>query len=210
MKSFRKILYLFLIIFTLSFSIDGEKSKVVLDKRYDTAKLKIGVTKLISKELPLEFHAESKKIYGEIDIDENDLVFVSETLDEMPSVSTTNGRKAINNIKKYLIKDIKSSPKFEYQIIKDEKKQKKYLLIDCKTQLSGVYVYVVEKESYKVKEVYKGVFAQLFEERSTTEYGTISINENFLDKKNYRKIFYNNGIKAVSYTHLTLPTKLEV
>ena len=198
MKNLKKILYLFLIIFTLSFSMDGDKSKVILDKRQDVAELKIGVTKLISKDLPLEFHVDSKKIYGELEIDDNDLVFVSETLDEMPSVSTTNGRKAINNIKKYLIKDIKSSPKFEYQIIKDEKKQKKYLLIDCKTQLSGVYVYVVEKESYKVKEVYKGVFAQLFEERSTTEYGTISINENFLDKKNYRKIFYNNGIKVAN------------
>lgn len=184
MKSFRKILYLFLIIFTLSFSIDGEKSKVVLDKRYDTAKLKIGVTKLISKELPLEFHAESKKIYGEIDIDENDLVFVSETLDEMPSVSTTNGRKAINNIKKYLTKEIKKSLKFEYQIVEgkseaDKKEGKKYLLIDCKEQLSSVYVYVVEKGSYKVKEVYRGVFRQLLNAQArSTSYGTIHFNSN--------------------------------
>lgn len=184
MKSFRKILYLFLIIFTLSFSIDGEKSKVVLDKRYDTAKLKIGVTKLISKELPLEFHAESKKIYGEIDIDENDLVFVSETLDEMPSVSTTNGRKSINNIKKYLTKDIKKSPKFEYRIVEekpeaDKTEGKKYLLIDCKEQLSGVYVYVVEKGSYKVKEVYKGVFKVFLKAQArSTSYGTIHFNSN--------------------------------
>lgn len=184
MKSFRKILYLFLIIFTLSFSIDGEKSKVILDKRYDTAKLKIGVTKLISKELPLEFHAESKKIYGEIDIDENDLVFVSETLDEMPSVSTTNGRKSINNIKKYLTKDIKKSPKFEYRIVEekpeaDKTEGKKYLLIDCKEQLSGVYVYVVEKGSYKVKEVYKGVFKVFLKAQArSTSYGTIHFNSN--------------------------------
>lgn len=183
MKSFRKILYLFLIIFTLSFSIDGEKSKVVLDKRYDTAKLKIGVTKLISKELPLEFHAESKKIYGEIDIDENDLVFVSETLDEMPSVSTTNGRKSINNIKKYLTKEIKKSPKFEYRIVEekpeaDKTEGKKYLLIDCKEQLSGVYVYVVEKGSYKVKEVYRGVFRQLFKQQRTVTYGNLHFKSN--------------------------------
>ena len=203
MKSFRKILYLFLIIFTLSFSIDGEKSKVILDKRYDTAKLKIGVTKLISKELPLEFHAESKKIYGEIDIDENDLVFVSETLDEMPSVSTTNGRKSINNIKKYLTKDIKKSPKFEYRIVEekpeaDKTEGKKYLLIDCKEQLSGVYVYVVEKGSYKVKEVYKGVFRQLFTVKSDITYGTIAITKNMFDTKRSREISFDGLSPVIS------------
>lgn len=202
MKSFRKILYLFLIIFTLSFSIDGEKSKVVLDKRYDTAKLKIGVTKLISKELPLEFHAESKKIYGEIDIDENDLVFVSETLDEMPSVSTTNGRKSINNIKKYLTKEIKKSPKFEYRIVEekpeaDKTEGKKYLLIDCKEQLSGVYVYVVEKGSYKVKEVYKGVFRQLFSSITSESYGNLIIGSDTI-RNEYRKITMKSGKLFVS------------
>lgn len=168
MKILKKILYLFLILFTLSFSMDGDgdKSKVILNKRRDAAELKIGVTKIISKELPLEFHAGSKKIYGEIDIDENDLIFVSETLDEIPSVSTTNGRKSINNIKRYLTKEIKKSPKFEYRIVEekpeaDKTEGKKYLLIDCKEQLSSVYVYVVEKGSYKVKEVYRGVFRQL-------------------------------------------------
>ncbi len=204
MKSFRKILYLFLIIFTLSFSIDGEKSKVILDKRYDTAKLKIGVTKLISKELPLEFHAESKKIYGEIDIDENDLVFVSETLDEMPSVSTTNGRKSINNIKKYLTKEIKKSPKFEYRIVEekpeaDKTEGKKYLLIDCKEQLSGVYVYVVEKGSYKVKEVYKGVFRQLLKvQAKDISYGTIHVEKNMFAQDIYRRISYKGGRPVIS------------
>lgn len=204
MKSFRKILYLFLIIFTLSFSIDGEKSKVVLDKRYDTAKLKIGVTKLISKELPLEFHAESKKIYGEIDIDENDLVFVSETLDEMPSVSTTNGRKSINNIKKYLTKDIKKSPKFEYRIVEekpeaDKTEGKKYLLIDCKEQLSGVYVYVVEKGSYKVKEVYRGVFKVLLKAQAKDmSYGTVHVEKNMFAQDMYRRISYKGGRPVIS------------
>ena len=179
MKILKKILYLFLIIFTISFSLDGEKSKVVLDKSDKVAELKIGVTKLISKELPLEFHVNSKKIYGEIDIDDNDLVFVSETLDEMPSVSTTNGRKAINNIKKYLTKEIKKAPKFEYQIINgkdegDRENGKKYLLVDCKEQLSGIYIYVVEQGTYKVKTVYRGVFKQLLNANTrSSNYGTI-------------------------------------
>ena len=179
MKILKKILYLFLIIFTISFSLDGEKSKVVLDKSDRVAELKIGVTKLISKELPLEFHVDSKKIYGEIDIEDNDLVFVSETLDEMPSVSTTNGRKAINNIKKYLTKEIKKAPKFEYQIINgkdegDRENGKKYLLVDCKEQLSDIYIYVVEQGTYKVKTVYRGIFKQLLNANAkSVNYGTI-------------------------------------
>ena len=206
MKIFKKILYLFLILFTLSFSMDGDgdKSKVILNKRRDAAELKIGVTKIISKELPLEFHAGSKKIYGEIDIDENDLVFVSETLDEMPSVSTTNGRKAINNIKKYLTKEIKKSPKFEYQIVEgkseaDKKEGKKYLLIDCKEQLSSVYVYVVEKGSYKVKEVYRGVFRQLLNAQAKDiSYGTIHIEKNMFAQDMYRRISYKGGRPVIS------------
>ena len=179
MKILKKILYLFLIIFTISFSLEGEKSKVVLDKSDRVAELKIGVTKLISKELPLEFHVDSKKIYGEIDIEDNDLVFVSETLNEMPSVSTTNGRKAINNIKKYLTKEIKKAPKFEYQIINgkdegDRENGKKYLLVDCKEQLSGIYIYVVEQGTYKVKTVYRGIFKQLLNTNAkSANYGTI-------------------------------------
>ena len=193
MKSFRKILYLFLIIFTLSFSIDGEKSKVVLDKRYDTAKLKIGVTKLISKELPLEFHAESKKIYGEIDIDENDLVFVSETLDEMPSVSTTNGRKSINNIKKYLTKDIKKSPKFEGFIKKYgfTKVNEKFILQD-KDDL----IYNFMEDGFKnLKEKYKVIICEELKEREykkVVPYVEVTITDKiyiefFLDDERYAK-----------------------
>ncbi len=203
MKILKKILYLFLILFTLSFSMDGDgdKSKVILNKRRDAAELKIGVTKIISKELPLEFHAESKKIYGEIDIDDNDLIFVSETLDEIPSVSTTNGRKSINNIKRYLTKEIKKSPKFEYRIVEekpenDKAEGKKYLLIDCKEQLSGVYVYVVEKGSYKVKEVYRGVFRQLFAVKRDINYGIIAITKNMFDTKRFREISFD-GISPV-------------
>ena len=148
MKNIKKFLFFFFILFTFSFSV-GE-NKVILDnQRKEPAKLKIGVTKIKSKELPMDFDVESKKIYGEIEIEDNDLVFVSETLDEIPSVSTTNGRRVINNINKYLTKNIKESPKFNYQIINGktengEENGKKYLLIDCKEQLSSVYFYVLE------------------------------------------------------------------
>lgn len=205
MKGLKKFLFFFLILFAFGFSNENKDSKVVLDKVRETSQLKIGVTKIKSKELPMEFDVESKKVYGEIEITDNDLVFVSETLDEIPSVSTTNGRRVINNINKYLTKNIKESPKFNYQIVdgkteSGEKNGKKYLLIDCKEQLSSVYVYVLEKGSYKIKNVYKGAFKQLFNERSTTEYGTINITKNFLSKKDYKKIYYDGSIKVKNNT----------
>ena len=205
MKGLKKFLFFFLILFAFGFSSENRESKVVLDKVRETSQLKIGVTKIKSKELPMEFDVESKKVYGEIEITDNDLVFVSETLDEIPSVSTTNGRRVINNINKYLTKNIKESPKFNYQIVdgkteSGEKNGKKYLLIDCKEQLSSVYVYVLEKGTYKIKNVYKGAFKQLFNERSTTEYGTINITKNFLSKKDYKKIYYDGSIKVKNNT----------
>ena len=205
MKGLKKFLFFFLILFAFGFSNENKDSKVMLDKVRETSQLKIGVTKIKSKELPMEFDVESKKVYGEIEITDNDLVFVSETLDEIPSVSTTNGRRVINNINKYLTKNIKESPKFNYQIVdgkteSGEKNGKKYLLIDCKEQLSSVYVYVLEKGTYKIKNVYKGAFKQLFNERSTTEYGTINITKNFLSKKDYKKIYYDGSIKVKNNT----------
>ena len=205
MKGLKKFLFFFLILFAFGFSNENKDSKVMLDKVRETSQLKIGVTKIKSKELPMEFDVESKKVYGEIEITDNDLVFVSETLDEIPSVSTTNGRRVINNINKYLTKNIKESPKFNYQIVdgkteSGEKNGKKYLLIDCKEQLSSVYVYVLEKGTYKIKNVYKGAFKHLFNERSTTEYGTINITKNFLSKKDYKKIYYDGSIKVKNNT----------
>ena len=73
-------------------------------------------------------------------------------------------------------------------------------MIDCKEQLSSVYVYVLEKGTYKIKNVYKGAFKQLFNERSTTEYGTINITKNFLSKKDYKKIYYDGSIKVKNNT----------
>ena len=205
MKGLKKFLFFFLILFAFGFSNENKDSKVMLDKVRETSQLKIGVTKIKSKELPMEFDVESKKVYGEIEITDNDLVFVSETLDDIPSVSTTNGRRVINNINKYLTKNIKESPKFNYQIVdgkteSGEKNGKKYLVIDCKEQLSSVYVYVLEKGTYKIKNVYKGAFKHLFNERSTTEYGTINITKNFLSKKDYKKIYYDGSIKVKNNT----------
>lgn len=165
MKILKKFLFYIIMIMTFALSFSSEDAKIYLDRKIEPAKLKIGVTKLKTKELPLDFNIEEKTIFGYLpdSVTDNHLIFISETLDEMPSLSTTNGRRSINNIKKYLTKDIKVAPKFTYQVLVGDKENgieegKKYLLMNCKTVLSGVYVYVVERDTYYVKEVYKGKF----------------------------------------------------
>ena len=167
MKNLKNLFLCVILIFmsSLTFS-SNENSKIYLnERRREPAKITIGVTKLKTKELPMNFDVKNKIIYTELpqELNENDLIYVSETLDEIPSTSTTNGRKSINNIKKYLTKEVKSSSNFNYQIIKGNKETeieegKRYLIIKCKNALKSVYIYVVENGSYKVKNIYRGSF----------------------------------------------------
>lgn len=167
MKNLKNLFLCVILIFmsSLTFS-SNENSKIYLnERRREPAKITIGVTKLKTKELPMKFDVKNKIIYTELpqELNENDLIYVSETLDEIPSTSTTNGRKSINNIKKYLTKEVKSSSNFNYQIIKGNKETgieegKRYLIIKCKNALKSVYIYVVENGSYKVKNIYRGSF----------------------------------------------------
>ena len=167
MRSLKKLFLCMMLIFlsSLSFSSDEESKIYLNERRRKPAKMTIGVTKLKTKELPMSFIAEEKIIYAELpqELNENDLIYISETLDEIPSISTTNGRKSINNIKKYLTKEVKSSSNFNYQVIKGNKENgieegKRYLVIKCRSTLKGVYIYVVENGSYKVKNIYRGSF----------------------------------------------------
>ena len=198
MSWFKKILFYIILILTFAVSFSSEDAKVYIDRKTEPAKLKIGVTKLKTKELNLDFNIEEKTIFGYLpdSVTDNHLIFVSETLDEMPSLSTTNGRRSINNIKKYLTKDIKVAPKFTYQILVGDKENgaeegKRYLLMNCKTKLSGVYVYVVEKNTYHVKEVYKGKFNVPTTLAETSNYGEIK----FLSEHELR-----NGDRITSTT----------
>lgn len=209
MKILKKIIFYIILIMTFALSFSAEDAKIYVDRKTEPAKLKIGVTKLKTKELNLDFNAEEKTIFGYLpdSVTDNHLIFVSETLDEMPSLSTTNGRRSINNIKKYLTKNIKVAPKFTYQVLVGDKENgveegKRYLLMNCKTVLSGVYVYVVEKDTYHVKEVYKGKFnvPTTLEERTT--YGTIHFNANHpLDGNG--TLIYESGIIKYQGTNIS-------
>lgn len=197
MRYLKKILFYLMIILTFTISFSNEENRITIyERENEPAKLKIGVTKMITKELAMDFDAEKKIIYCEVpeEVTENDSIYVSETLDEIPSTSTTNGRKTINNINKYLTKDVKANANFNYKVVdvNDEAtgEVKKYLVINCKNPVTSVYLYIVENGTYKMKGLYRGVFKQLLDERSLTEYGTIYIKENFLSK-NYREIYYD-------------------
>lgn len=169
MRSLKKILFYLMIILTFTISFSNEENRITIyERENEPAKLKIGVTKMITKELAMDFDAEKKIIYCEVpeEVTENDSIYVSETLDEIPSTSTTNGRKTINNINKYLTKDIKVNANFNYKVVdvNDEAtgEVKKYLVINCKNPVSSVYLYIVENGTYKMKGLYRGVFASLY------------------------------------------------
>ncbi|WP_294706456.1 hypothetical protein [uncultured Fusobacterium sp.] len=169
MKDLKKILFYLMIILTFTISFSNEENRITIyERENEPAKLKIGVTKLITKELAMDFDPEKKIIYCEVpeEVTENDSIYVSETLDEIPSTSTTNGRKTINNINKYLTKDVKANANFNYRVIdvNDEAtgEVKKYLVINCKNPVTSVYLYIVENGTYKMKGLYRGVFATLY------------------------------------------------
>lgn len=202
MKFLKKILFYLILIFTFAFTFSQDENKItIFQQKNEPAKLKIGVTKLKTKELEMNFSAEKRVIYAELpeSVADNQIIFVSETLNEMPSVSTTNGRKSINNIKKYLTKDVKIAPKFQYKVVVGDKENgieegKRYIVINCKAPLSSVYIYVVEKETYYVKEIYKGKFnvPNTLEERNSE--GIIEFTKNHALKENDVIGFDGNSI----------------
>lgn len=92
---------------------DKEVTQTKTLKRHkDKAELNISVTKLKSESIPMKHNIDEKKIYfelssnevkrvnGDIKLEPTDRIFVSEELEAVPSVSTTNGRKKINGLKR--------------------------------------------------------------------------------------------------------------
>ena len=204
MRYLKKILFYLMIILTFTISFSNEENRITIyERENEPAKLKIGVTKMITKELAMDFDAEKKIIYCEVpeEVTENDSIYVSETLDEIPSTSTTNGRKTINNINKYLTKDVKANANFNYKVVdvNDEAtgEVKKYLVINCKNPVSSVYLYIVENGTYKMKGLYRGKFVVSNYRSQEINYGTIEITENVFDRHEYRRISATSSNTAV-------------
>lgn len=204
MRYLKKMLFYLMIILTFTISFSNEENRITIyERENEPAKLKIGVTKLLTKELAMDFDPEKKIIYCEVpeEVTENDSIYVSETLDEIPSTSTTNGRKTINNINKYLTKDIKANANFNYRVVdvNDEAtgEVKKYLVINCKNPVTSVYLYIVENGTYKMKGLYRGKFAVLNSVKEEKNYGTIEITENIFDRHEYRRISATGSNTAI-------------
>lgn len=207
MKKLNRIFMYIMMLFIFShFSFsENENTEILLkSRRKEPAKLTIGVTKLKTKELLLDFDAEKKIIYGELPqgFDDNKLIFVSETLDEIPSLTVSGNKRKVNNIEKYFARNVKSAPKFIYEIVAGNgengaEEGKKYLVIKCKTNISGVYVYVLEKESYKIKDVYRGKFERLYTTQNRATTNTITIENPIVqfekdgDERNLGRVFIN-------------------
>ena len=83
---------------------DKEVTQTETLKKYkEKAELNISVTKLNSEEIEGVFDPEQNKIYFSLDntkygIQPGDHIYIAEELQEVPSISTTNGRRKINGM----------------------------------------------------------------------------------------------------------------
>lgn len=146
-------------------------------KRYkDKAELNISVTKLKSEPIPMKHDIDSKKIYFEltsreikrsdrdIKLEPTDRIFVSEKLEEVPSVSTTNGRKKINGLKrlnKSLDKRTLKNGNLTWTV-KDLRttETKKIVEINYGMFPKSLYVGITDKD-YNLKKIFVGKMSDL-------------------------------------------------
>ena len=172
-KKLKIFLFFLLILFNFSYAVDKEKAVVELEKiRKNPAHMRIGITKLSSIELALDYNENKKEIYADVDIPQGHTLYITETLAEMPSISTRNGRQVINKMKHEIHKSIKTSEKFKWELKDIENKKEKHLVVYCDTPLNSLYAYIVENGTYKIKKIYKG---SIYKYRSARVKGTYGI-----------------------------------
>ena len=121
-------------------------------KRKDKAELNLSVTKLKSTEIKVLYDPEQKKIFSTLDnikhgIKPEDNIYISEKIQEIPSIITTNGRKKINGI---LNKKILEEGHLEYRITKE--KNKSEIEIDYDKIPKEIYIGILD-EQYQVKKI---------------------------------------------------------
>lgn len=149
---------IFLLIFSQNIFTTEEKNVVKIEGRNKPAKIKIGVHKLKTEELSLDIDLKEKIIYGEIPNYNDELVFVSESLEEIPSLKTVGGKRIINRIKKTKPNEPIKNKNITYEVIKNSTQLKTYIKISPDTALTGVFIYLLDSSNFKIKKVYKGKF----------------------------------------------------
>ncbi|WP_426711472.1 hypothetical protein [Cetobacterium sp. SF1] len=147
------------LVFILAFSqtiLANNENTILLEGRKNPAKMKIAVTKLKTTELKLDYNIKEKLIYGELPNLSDEMVFVSESLETIPSLKTVGGKKIINILKKVKPGDEIKTKTLSYEVL--DKDGKKYIKISPDTQVTGIFIYLVDRKDYQIKKIYKGIF----------------------------------------------------
>lgn len=156
---------------------DKEVTQTETLKRHkDKAELNISVTKLKSESIPMKHNIDEKKIYfelssnevkrvnGDIKLEPTDRIFISEELEAVPSVSTTNGRRKINGLKrlnKSLDKGTLKNGNLTWTV-KDLRAAETKKAVEIKYGIfpKSLYVGVTDKD-YNLKKVFVGKMSDL-------------------------------------------------
>ena len=135
---------------------DKEVTQTETLKRYkEKAELNLSITKIKSKEVEGLHNPEQKKIYFSLDnieyeIQPGDKIYLSEELQEVPSISTTNGRRKINGM---LNQKILKEGSLEYTVT-NERTTSEIEVKYSKTP-KQVYIGILDKQ-YQIKKILKG------------------------------------------------------
>ena len=144
---------------------DKEVTQTETLKKYkEKAELNLSVTKLNSEEIEGSFDPEQNKIYFSLNnakygIEPGDHIYVSEELQEVPSISTTNGRRKINGMLNqkvlrdgdldYIVTNKNNITEIEVSYSNDER--------ELQTEKDNpIYIGILDSQ-YKLKKILKNI-----------------------------------------------------
>ncbi len=151
-------------------------------KKYkEKAELNISVTKLNSEEIEGFIAPEQNKIYFSLDntkygIQPGYRIYVSEELQEVPSISTTNGRRKINGM---LNQKVLKDGDLEYTVT--NKNNTTEIEINYSKIPKEIYIGILNNQ-YNIKKIFKGVNNGItYSARAIYVEGTIDLGTAYLD-----------------------------
>ncbi|MGL4866820.1 MAG: hypothetical protein ACRC4T_27300 [Cetobacterium sp.] len=158
-----------------------EDDLIILDKKQKPAKLDIEVKKINSVPLQMKRNRAANKILAEVPDVNNNLIFLTETLESLPISGDNEGRKLLNNLKVSKNKQQLKGEKFSL-VASNLQNGNKKLEITEEANLDSLYVYVVDEKNYDVKKVYRAEFID-YVEPLADYYGEFTLNPNYAGYK---------------------------
>lgn len=187
---------------------DKEVTQTETLKKYkEKAELNLSVTKLNSEEIEGFIDPEQNKIYFSLDntkygIQPGDHIYVSEELQEVPSISTTNGKRKINGM---LNQKVLKDGNLEYTVTnKNNTTEIEVSYSNGERELqtekdNPIYIGILDSQ-YQVKNVLKGINTNTKAKNQVTlaitdEYnkGKIQLNHDIINN-----LYHAHGIEYVS------------